>query len=131
MCNISLCGGDTVFAGVCSNGGVYTGDTVMSLYDYLHEEIAYSDDSLSCGGNGLGSEINYTTPSTTSCSTYVLRQYCYENTKCSETSSVKIFKSSIAPTASLTTEPSGKYIIFNINFVFGYQICFILTLNNF
>ena len=114
-CNISLCGGESVVAGVCANGGSYIGDTVMSLYDSMGLKVAENDDSSSCGSNSLGSEITFTPASAAACDVYVLREYCYAGTTCSGTSAVEVIRLSTAPTCSPTCKLQDRYICVVVN----------------
>ena len=89
-CNITLCDGYSVAAGVCLNGGSYTGDTVISLYNSSGYLMALNDDSDLCGPKAVGSELSYTPASGTACDSYELRQYCYDLTSCSGITTVVI-----------------------------------------
>ena len=103
-CNLTLCGGYSVTAGVCVNGGNYSGDTVLSLHNSTGNIVAYNDDSDSCGINAVGSELFYIPPIGSSCESYQLRQYCYEGKQCSGTSVVYISQLSASPTYAPTSK---------------------------
>lgn len=108
-CNFILCGGDTVTAGVCSNGGIYTGDTVISLY-HLSNQVAFNDDSTSCGVKALGSQLSYTPPKMAPCSTYILHQYCYAQFACTGTSAIEV--SSAGVYLNLYFDVLSIYVLF-------------------
>ena len=107
-CNVTLCGGEAVVASVCTNGGVYTGDTALALYDAMGKQVAFNDDSLSCGMDAIGSSLAYTPQSTAVCGIYMLRQYCYIGAACSGTTAVEVMQISLSP----TFVPSSKYCYF-------------------
>ena len=103
-------------AGVCVNGGNYSGDTVISLYNSTDNIVAFNDDSDLCGTNALGSELFYVPVIGSRCDRYELRQYCYDGNQCSGTSAIDISQLSTSPTYS----PTGKKeidLLFNYKFV--------------
>ena len=103
-CNVTLCGNEYVVASVCTNGGVYTGDTVLSLYDSVGVEVAYNDDSGVCGVGAKGSQLSYTVGVGVGCSVYVLREYCYEGLACTGTAAVEVTQLSTSPSSSPSSE---------------------------
>ncbi len=59
---------------MCINGGYYTGDPYLRLYDQSGTQIAVNDDYC-----GLGSQM---TATITSCGTYTVREGCYTSGSC-------------------------------------------------
>ena len=111
-CNVTLCGGEAVVASVCTNGGVYTGDTTLALYDANGNQVAFNDDSLSCGMDAIASTLSYTPQSTAVCGVYMLRQYCYVGTECSGTTAVEIMRVSMPPTSLPTSKLVYLFVVF-------------------
>ena len=97
-----------VVASVCTNGGVYTGDTTLALYDAMGVQVAFNDDSLSCGIDSIGSSLSYIVQSNAACGTYVVREYCYVGTACSGTTAVEIMQITVSP----TYVPTSKLLYF-------------------
>ena len=103
-CNFTLCGGYFVTAGVCLNGGVFIGDTVLSLYDPMGQQVAVNDDSSLCGLNAVGSQLSYTPDASASCGNYTLHEYCYAESACSGTVVVVVMELSVPPSPRPTSE---------------------------
>lgn len=80
-CGITACGGSTFMANSCAS---YSGNTFTTLATNTGLTLMSNEDSPLCGPDQGSAVITYTVPGPSqTCSVFVLRQGCFENTTCS------------------------------------------------
>jgi len=74
-CTIYACPGTVIKTSSCpSQGGAFSGDTYAVLLNSYGTQVAYNDDA---SYGSMCSTLQYTVPSTATCTTYTLAETCY------------------------------------------------------
>eukprot|EP00981_Chlorochromonas_danica_P014310 scaffold7756_cov158-Ochromonas_danica.AAC.1 len=107
QCYISMCPGNTVSMGSCSDyayGGLdpeCSGNQILTLVDSSGKEVASS--TATCG---TCAELSYTVPSYISCQTYSIWEGCYSEESCSGEVVMQLITDTKSPTLSPTSTPT-------------------------